>query len=84
MAIPLRCVGAVGDNFARIADDDAVARHIKIDIRIGRNQNVITNGNLADHDGVRAYPDSIAYCRRAFTLAAVFPSDGYCRFLPLC
>lgn len=79
MAIPFGCVGAVGDNFARIADDDAIARHIEIDVCVGRDEHIVANGNPTDHDGVRAYPNFIAYRRRAFALAAVFPSDSYAR-----
>lgn len=65
------------DNFARIADDDTVARHIEIDVCVGRDERIVANGNPTDHDGVRAYPDLIAYRWRAFTLAAVFPPDRH-------
>lgn len=49
MTILFRCVGAIFNDLAGIADDDAVARYIKIDIRIWRNQHTITNRHFTNN-----------------------------------
>lgn len=77
MAIPLGGVGAVGDNSARVAYDDAVARHIEVDICIGRDKHVVAYRHIADHNGICTYPHSIAYRWSTLTLAAVLPAYRY-------
>ena len=61
VTIPLGCVEAVGDNFARFAYHNAVARHIKVDICIRRYKHIVAYRHLADHHGVGTYPHSVAY-----------------------
>ena len=67
------------DNFARIADDDTVARDIEIDIRIWSNQHIVAYRHFSDDNGIGADPYLIPDRWRAFTLAAVFTPNGYAR-----
>lgn len=48
MTIPFCCVEAIGDNFAGIADDNAVARDIEINIRIWSNQHIVAYRHFSD------------------------------------
>ena len=77
MTIPFCCVEAIGDNFAGIADDNAVARDIEIDIRIWSNQHIVAYRHFSDDNGIGADPYIIPDRWRPFTLAAVFPPDRH-------
>lgn len=79
MAIPLGCVGTIFYYPTRIAYDDAVAGHIEVDIRIGRDKHVVAYRHLADHHGVGAYPHSVAYSGRAFALVPILSAYRYTR-----
>ena len=77
MTITFRCVEAIGDNFAGIADDNAVARDIEIDIRIWCNQHIVANRYFSDDNGIGADPNFVPNRWCPFTLAAVFPPDRH-------
>ena len=73
MATPLGGVGAIFYYPAGIAYYDAVARHIEVDVSIGRDKHIVTNRHIADHNGICPYPHSVAFRGDALTLTAVFP-----------
>ena len=77
MTIPFRCVGMVFNDLAGIADDDAVARDIEINIRIWCNQHIVANRHFTDDNSIGADPNLIPNRWRTFTLAAVFPPDRH-------
>ena len=77
MAIPLGGVGAVGDNFARVAYYNAVARHIEINVSIGRDKHIVANRHITNHHGICPYPHSVAYRGGTLALTAVLPAYRY-------
>lgn len=77
MAIPFRCVGAIFNDLAGIADDDAVARDIEVDIGVWSNQHIVANRHFTDDNGIGADPNLVPNRRRPFTLAAVFTPDRH-------
>ena len=79
MAVPFGRVGAVWNDFARISNDYAVARHIEVNIRIGRDKHVVAYRHIADHNGICPYPHSVAYRWSTLALTAVLPSYRYTR-----
>lgn len=79
MAISFRCVRTIFDDLAGVTDDDAVARHVKVDIGVWCDQNIVADRHLADHNGIRADPDPIPDRRRALALSAVLAPDRHTR-----
>ena len=68
-------VRTVGDDPGRVADDDAVGWDVLIHVGIGRDQYIVTDGDLSDQDCVGPYPDFVSEGRGALTGAAVFCAD---------
>lgn len=66
-----------GNDPAGIAHDHAVGRYIAIDIGIGGDQYVLTNGDISYHRCVDADPHPVMDGGRSFAGAAVFLADGY-------
>jgi hypothetical protein len=65
------------NHLPRIAQDNAVRGDIKIHIRIGRNQNIISDGDLSHHDRACTDPDLVSNVRAPFALATVGLPDCY-------
>lgn len=72
-------VGTICNDLSRIADHNTVARHIKIDVCIRRDQNIVANGYFPHHHGVGPDPDAVADCRRAFAASSILTPDGNTR-----
>lgn len=75
--ISFRRIRAIFNNLSRIADHNAVARHIKIDICIRCNQNIVADGYFPDNSDICSNPYPIPNCRRAFSLSSILLTNCY-------
>ena len=60
------------NNLARIANNYRMARHVTIDIRTRRDQNIVSNCYLPHNDRIRPNPYAIPNRWTTFALATVF------------
>ena len=74
--ISFRCLLS-GNDTAWIAHDHAVGRYIAIDVGIGGDQYVLTNGNISHNCCVDTDPHPVMDGGRSFAETAVFLADGY-------
>ena len=65
-----------GDHPGRVAQHDAVRGNVEIHERVRRDQDVVTDGDLAHQNRAGADPDLVADGRTAFAAAAVGLADG--------
>lgn len=68
--VNVSCGSGIGDDLAWIAEDDGVWRHVEVNISTGGDERIVADCNFAYDDGVRADPDTVFKCRRAFMFAS--------------
>ena len=60
-----------------VADDDGVVRHIEVDVRTRRNQDIIADLDLADDHGICTDPHVVSDIRGAAAGSAELRTDDY-------
>lgn len=62
--------------YAGVAEDDGVGGDVDVYVGVGGDQDIVTDGDVADDGGIDTYPDSISYRRGSFVGTSIGLSDG--------
>ena len=61
----------------RVSHYYGIARHIEVDKRIGRDEDIIANRDIAYDNGIGAYPDFVSYGGESFVFSSILLTYGY-------